>query len=97
MDEGTKVEETSISPGDILRNRYWIINIIWSCIWVLLFWWIMFSGFFAFLFNPLGLIFFLCGLGFSWALQIRYTLGWSNRLPFFVPKPFGQKKQYGMR
>ncbi|MDO8123100.1 MAG: hypothetical protein Q6364_01825 [Candidatus Hermodarchaeota archaeon] len=92
MDEGKELEETSISPGDILRNRYWIVNIIWSSIWILIVWWIIFSGFLVFFFNPLGLILFFCGLGSSWALQIRYTLGWPKRLPFFVPKPFGQTK-----
>lgn len=92
MDEGTKLEETMIRARDILRNRYWIINIIWSIVWIIIIWNILYSGFFLSLFNIPGIIFFLIGLGCSLIIQIRYSVGWPNRLPLFVPKPFGQTK-----
>ncbi|MFX0078147.1 MAG: hypothetical protein ACFE8O_02820 [Candidatus Hermodarchaeota archaeon] len=90
MEEGIRLEETRISRGSLLRNRYWIINIVWSGVIILLVWYILFSGFFVFLFSPFGLFFLLIGVGFSVVLQIRYTMGWSNRLPLFIPKPFGK-------
>ncbi|MFW9984726.1 MAG: hypothetical protein ACFFCB_08375 [Candidatus Odinarchaeota archaeon] len=92
MDEGSKLEETNIRPRDILRNRYWIFDIIWSGVSILLIWYILFSGFFVFLFNPLGLILFFIGVVVSLVLQIRYTLGWPSRIPFFVPNQFGKTK-----
>jgi hypothetical protein len=92
MDEGTNQEEKRISSGDILRNRYWLINIIWSGVNILLVWWIIFTGFFVLLFNTFGLIFFSIGVCCSLILQIRYTMGWPNRLPLFIPEPFGQTR-----
>ena len=92
MDEGKELEETSISPVNILRNRYWIINIIWSSVSILLVWHVFYSGFCVFLFNLLGIIFFFIGVCFSLVLQIRYTMGWPNRLPLFIPEPFGQTR-----
>ena len=74
MDEGTSLEETSIGPGDILRNRYWIINIVWSGISILLVWWIMVSGFFLYLFNPFGIIFFFIEIRDFIAPFIRFVL-----------------------
>ncbi len=92
MDEGSILEETSISKWDILRNRHWIFNIIWSGVCILLIWYILFSGFFVFLFNPLDLILFFIGVVISLVLQIRYALGWPSRVPFFVPNQFGKTK-----
>lgn len=94
MDEGKDYKETKVSPWNILRNRYWLFNIIWSILYIpLAIFLILISGIFVFFLSPLGLISLFLGIGFSIFLQVRYTLGWPNRTPLYVPKPFGQTKE----
>lgn len=96
MDEGKELEETSISAGDILRNRYWIFNIIWSIVWIILVWYIRFSGFFGYIFNPPGIIF--SSLGWAVAGFCKLDMHWVGLTDFhyLCPNHLDKQKQHGM-